>query len=72
MNTLHDHFENTRNLTSLTGNSVYTAGIRIDNIRKTTLAKVKVFTNEQQHLKETEEIVDKWLEYNEKHNFIDE
>lgn len=70
MNALNDHFENTKNLTVLTGKSVYTAGKGVNHIRKNSLNIVKMPTKEQlERIERTEKRVIDWLEYNEKNGF---
>lgn len=70
ISSLNDHFENTKKLTVLTGKSVYTAGTGVNDIRKTALERVKSPTEEQQkRIKQTEEKVVEWLEYNDVHGF---
>ncbi len=65
MNILHDHFEETRNLTQLTGKSVYSAGEKVDHIRLSTIKSLKNPTNEQmERIEETEKLVKEWLKYN--------
>jgi len=70
MNSLQEHFENTRNLTHTTGQSIHTAGSGVNEIRKTALSAVKAPNEEQQaRMDETEERVAKWLAYNEEQGF---
>lgn len=70
MNALQEHFENTKKMTFTTGKSLYTAGKGVNEIRKTALKAVKSPTTEQQkRMKETDEKVAKWLEYNDSSGF---
>ena len=57
-------------MTFTTGKSLYTAGKGVNEIRKTALKAVKSPTTEQQkRMKETDEKVAKWLEYNDSSGF---
>ncbi|MBO1005748.1 hypothetical protein IPU62_24080 [Pseudogracilibacillus auburnensis] len=70
MNTLNEHFDRTKNLTLLTGKSVYTAGKGVDEIRKNSLKEVKSPTTEQlERIQQTEKRVADWLTYNEQYGF---
>lgn len=70
MNTLNEHFDRTKNLTLLTGKSVYTAGKGVDEIRKNSLKEVKSPTAEQlERIQQTEKRVADWLTYNEQYGF---
>src|SRR5690625_4350638 len=70
MNSLQTHFENTRKLTHLTGQSIYTAGTEVNNIRMNSLAAVKDPTKEQlDRINQTERKVSDWIKYNDANHF---
>lgn len=70
MDALQEHFENTKKMTFATGKSLYTAGKGVNEIRKTALKAIKSPTAEQEkRIKETNEKVAKWLEYNDTSGF---
>jgi len=72
MNILHDHFEETRNLTQLTGKSVYSAGEKVDNIRIDTITTLKNPTEKQtMRIEKTEKLIKEWLQYNDTNEFIE-
>lgn len=72
MNTLNDYFENTKNLTIVTGKSVNRAGIGVDKIRQSALSNIKSPTAEQmQKIDKTDRVVEAWMQYNEKNGFND-
>lgn len=73
MNMLQDLFEQTRQLSMLTGQSIYSSGQRVNEIRQTALESIKTPTKEQQdRMKATESRVKIWFTNNEAHGFIDE
>lgn len=68
MNTLQEHFENTKNLTLLTGESVYNACKRVNDIRVDSLTTIKNPTEKQlDRVAQTENRVVDWLSNNEKY-----
>ncbi|MGM8364047.1 methyl-accepting chemotaxis protein [Virgibacillus sp. W0181] len=70
MNTLKGHFDNTKELTMLTGKSVYTAGLGVDKIRKGSLKDIKSLTEKQQErISETERKIHAWMQYNKEIGF---
>src|SRR5699024_1027274 len=71
MSMLQEHFETTKKMTFETGRSLYTAGVGVNEIRKTAVKSVKTPTPEQQaRLDETDTNVAKWLEYNDVSGFV--
>lgn len=66
MSNLRNHFENTKNITVETGKAVFSAGKGINEIRKSALQSLQSPTAEQkQQIKDTENKINKWLNYNE-------
>lgn len=72
MSQLNNHFERTKQLTFITGKSVYQAGSGVNQIRLSAIETIKNPTNEQLgRMQETESQVAKWLQYNQAHDFSD-
>lgn len=72
MNMLQDLFEQARHLSILTGQSIYSSGQRVNEIRQTALESIKTPTKEQQdRMKATESRVKTWFANNEAHGFVD-
>lgn len=70
MNTLQDHFERARELSMVTGKSIYASGERVNEIRKTALDAIKNPTKEQKMRMETTEArVQSWFTENEAYGF---
>lgn len=70
MSHLNDHFERTKQLTMITGQSVYQAGSGVNQIRLSAIDTIKNPTKEQQNrINETESQVTSWHQYNQVHGF---
>lgn len=70
MSSLKEHFENTKRLTLLTGQSVFEAGKEVNDIRKDSLRDITAPTEKQQRrIDQTEQRVTAWLDYNKINGF---